>query len=263
MGFMGGLSPLLWIFGLVAAVLAVALAIFLPIARRRKRVAARLRRNPKGGVRGRQLRQIGLGLILSEAWGAYTDSLATGTPKAKLRTMLGGDWGIKDSETARDTLRSLLDGGHRAVLDPALHVYTHSRPQGWDAALAATNLPPVEFRAALEGLDAVVKRLSATGLITRADLANSMGAWDFGRVVAIARAAYDCGYIGETEAWALIGEAEARARQIYRSWKDFAASYLIGRALWAGERGADVTMAFAEIAETLKTDRASPWLNTR
>lgn len=260
---MSGLSHLLWIFGLVAAVFAVILAILLPIARRRRQISTRLRRAPNGRVSGRQLRQIGLGLILSEAWGAYTDSLATGTPKAKLRTMLGGDWAIKDSETARDTLRSLLDSGHRAVLDPALRVYRHSRRENWDAALAAENLPPVEFRAALEGLDAVVHRLSATGLITSSDLANSTGAWDFGRVVAVARAAYDCGYIGETEAWALIGEAEARTRRTYKSWKDFAASYLIGRALWAGDRGTDVTMAFAEIAETLKTDPASPWLKAR
>lgn len=260
---MGGLSHLLWILGLVAAVFAVGLAIFLPIARRRRQISTRLRRNPKGAVTGRQLRQIGLGLILSEAWGAYTDSLATGTPKAKLRAMLGGDWRITDSESARDTLRSLLDGGHRAVLDPALRVYVHNRRENWDAALAAANLPTAEFHTALEGLDAVVHRLSATGMITRADLNNSIGAWDFGRVVAVARAAYDCGYIGETEAWALIGEAEARARQTYRSWKDFAASYLIGRALWAGDRGTDVTMAFAEIAETLETNRASPWLKTR
>jgi hypothetical protein len=260
---MGEVSHLLWIFGPVAVVFAAGLVILLRIARRRRQISTRLRRAPKGHVKGLRLRQIGLGLILSEAWGAYTDSLTTGTPKAKLRAMLGGDWRITDSESARDTLRSLLDLGHRAVLDPTLRVYAITPRESWNAALAAANLPVAEFRTALEGLDAVVHRLSATGLITSADLKNSIGAWDFGRVVAIARAAYDCGYIGETEAWALIGEADARARRIYKSWNDFAASYLIGRALWAGHRGTDVTMAFAEIAETLKTDPASPWLKAR
>lgn len=83
-----------------------------------------------------------------------------------------------------------------------------------------------------------------------------MAAWDFSRVVSLARAAHDAGFISEPQAWQAIERAATAARQDNHSWCEFVASYLIGPALWGGDESLD---HFIDVCRRMFADPTSPW----
>lgn len=248
---------MLVVFGGIAAIVVIALAIMLPIALRTRAAQSRgpIARNPKGGEQGARLAQLGLGAPLSGHWSAYADSLTTGAPVPGLRQMLREAWEVKDAPTASAQLRSLIDRGHRADLDPLREIYAAGGRDSWVPALAREGFS-TDARRALTGLDSVWRMLEQSGIATRQDLARSMVAWDIARTVAIARAAHDCGYLSATQAWEFIGEAAALVQTNYPGWREYAASFLIGRSLWGGH---DTLAQFVEMARTLLDAADSPW----
>lgn len=60
----------------------------------------------------------------------------------------------------------------------------------------------------------------------------SVKAWDYGRFVFVARAAYTAGYISEAEALALIENIGYETKLRFSSWQEFADNYVIGRSFW-------------------------------
>ena len=82
-------------------------------------------------------------------------------------------------------------------------------------------------------------------------------AWDMGRIVNVARYAYDCGYISENQAWEYIFFAEQEASACYADWAAFGKAYIIGRALWGGK---NMNLYGAiDTVNSLKKDKKSPW----
>jgi len=59
-------------------------------------------------------------------------------------------------------------------------------------------------------------------------------AWDFGRVVYIARNSTALGYVKEDEAWSYIEKAANAASGLYKDWREYLAAYALGRALAFG-----------------------------
>ena len=82
-------------------------------------------------------------------------------------------------------------------------------------------------------------------------------AWDFGRLVNVARWCLACGYINEDTAWKYIMHAKDEAARIYANWTDFARAYITGRAIWGGDSVALDDMM--DIADGLLKDETSPW----
>lgn len=71
------------------------------------------------------------------------------------------------------------------------------------------------------------------------------------------RCCFDVGYISDDEAWSYINNARQTSKEHYRSWKEFASGYVIGRAMWSGN-----TMSLTgiiTIAQSLLDDEESPW----
>ncbi|MCL2637620.1 MAG: DUF4240 domain-containing protein [Oscillospiraceae bacterium] len=54
-------------------------------------------------------------------------------------------------------------------------------------------------------------------------------AYDYGRILYIARASFVSGYITEDEAWFYLSIAAKKASRIYNSWREYAAAYALGR----------------------------------
>jgi hypothetical protein len=57
-------------------------------------------------------------------------------------------------------------------------------------------------------------------------------AWDFGRLVRLARFFFSADYISEEEAWQLIKYAALTVQPLFNSWKEYHESYALGRKLW-------------------------------
>jgi hypothetical protein len=212
-------------------------------------------RNPKGGEEGQRLALLGIGAILSSQWLAFCNSLTTGAWRWKLKIMLSRDWDVNNATQAADTLRWLLDEGQRGGFDPLREIYEANSREAWPRALEAAGFTP-QASNSLTRLDSAWGRLERARVVSRADLARSVAAWDLGRAVAIARAAHDCGYLSPSDAWNVINEAGAKAAAIYRDWREFAAGYLIGRCLWGGSRNLD---EFIPLAKRYLEDKESPW----
>jgi len=112
----------------------------------------------------------------------------------------------------------------------------------------------------LEQLDAVLPLLAQAGIGDARDATRTVLAWDLVRVVANARAAHECGYIADDEAWRLIERAYERARGAYGSWREVATSYVIGRALWGGD--GEPLDHFVEVSARMLNDPRSPYCTT-
>lgn len=82
--------------------------------------------------------------------------------------------------------------------------------------------------------------------------------WDAGRIVFVARACCEMGYLSEEEAWRYIDRADALAHEALGSWHDLAMSYIIGRSLWGGKRAYNSVMKTT--ADVLLSDPKSPWV---
>jgi len=71
------------------------------------------------------------------------------------------------------------------------------------------------------------------------DEIRSLAAWDYGRTVFFARTSAIAGYMSEEEAWRYMMVAADNAAAQYSGWRQFAAAYMMGRAIAYGRNGVD------------------------
>lgn len=76
------------------------------------------------------------------------------------------------------------------------------------------------YKSAQEGM---MKRLSFTK--SDFDQVNTIAAWDFERVINIARWSYIVGYLTEDQAWNYIERAANAASPIFQSWNEYFISF--------------------------------------
>lgn len=149
-------------------------------------------------------------------------------------------WGIMDRPSALDSLDGLLMVGHRTqtnnyagldlILDMLRH-YDSLTPEEQDAL--ATHKA---------GLDSLYGYLTSPDYYeedhyTMAELEaiDTLSAWDYDRLVTVARWCYSLGYITEEEMYAYAQQAADLAVADYDGWRDYCAAVIIGRTLWLGQ----------------------------
>jgi hypothetical protein len=115
-------------------------------------------------------------------------------------------WGVSNTQDALDTLGRLRNEGHREKFERELK----KKAAYWQAEFAK-------------------KPFLRTRAVT------SVGAWDYGRLVNVARWSYDCGYLSWEQAWEFIEAGSQLAQQEYTSWEGFATGFLAGRLMWSPE----------------------------
>ena len=87
----------------------------------------------------------------------------------------------------------------------------------------------------------------------------SLVGWDFCRAIFLCRAAYECGYISENEAWYHIMVYAQYLQQTFDSWEDLGRNYIIGRQFWSSKRTHENGSDFNDIYMRLLETPSSPW----
>ena len=223
----------------------------LPTLRDLKRVAEStpFAKNPKGtSLSSEQIKALSVGAINGEQVSAYIDTLETGMDESRLSRGLGEAWGVTDPDSARDTLEWLRTAGHRQYFETVYRIQQHHAAKDWRAAVE-TQFPDADT----EQVHGFVKNLAETiddlknkDNVGPADFDRGILAWDMGRLVVVARMAYDKGLAGEEQCEA-----------VFSSWGQLYQSYIIGRAMWSG---AGMTLdGIKEIVHDLLEKEGSPW----
>lgn len=225
-----------------------------------------------------ELFAISLSLIIAEQNGAYVDSLKTGKTDFPQKQMMQKNWGIYDRDNAIDFMESRMQEGHRRLFNRLLEIYiaqdcvdaVHIDFTGTEFEIKASDEDEDDYNddytldwqdvvGYLENLDAVYELDDANAWFgdMEKDLIIGTDAWDFGRIVFVARVCYTLGYISEGEAWKYINQLTQMAKQKFTNWDSYATSYMLGRAMWSGNDGEWETVAgFAGDALDAKQ---SPW----
>lgn len=234
-------------------------------------------------------RALNAGLINSEQIMAYCDSYTTGLSDETLHEGLGSHWGISSPQEAAETLESLSRYGHRFFYDIVYRVYSDGasadgRQEVLEALVASGrygSLETVRQQIAAQGpseaKDAVFSALEqamemlenvrsvfrlledkVNGSYRPKDYAAGILAWDLGRLVTVARMSLDCKYIESSELSRILAHVDKELRSNFSSWPQFAKSYIIGRASWAGKNM--MLGGITGIAEDLMADDRSPWV---
>lgn len=182
------------------------------------------------------------------------DKLDVNIPISILRSeILDGWWGITDRKSAISILNWLKDSGHRGEFlftHAIIMMSTSGNPNSYD-----------EFRdveMATQFADGVTIKSYDFTFEHRDDLyPKSLIAWDFVRLVNVARWSYTAGYITEDEAWRYMLFAGQKLQSEYSSWKELANHYILGRTYWNHETDHPDTQS--SINYLLSLNSESPW----
>jgi hypothetical protein len=234
-------------------------------------------------------RALRAGLINSEQVMAYCDSYTTGLSGSDLAEGLSSYWSINSPQEAAETLEWLGRYGHRFYYDIVFQVHSDGatgdgRQEVLEALVAsgrygspetvrkqiATPGPSEEKDLVFSALDEAMEMLGnfrsifrlledeVNGSYSPKDYSTGILAWDLGRLVTVARMSLDLKYIGQDEFNRILSHVDGELRSHFSSWPQFAKSYIIGRASWAGQ---NMTLGgIIGIAEDLMTDAKSPWV---
>lgn len=206
-----------------------------------------------------QFSAINIGAINAEQTGYFCDSLATGSAVAEIKENLSNYYGIADRDTALETLEWLFTSGHRMYFDLIKGVMSGQEAQIDSSELDEEDIARInEYASNLQESAGTLSECSFIELNQPADLyRQSIAAWDMGRLVLVTRCCFDAGYISDQEAWQYILNARQLSQRAYKSWEEFAAGYVIGRAMWSGNT---MTLpGIIGITQGLLADQESPW----
>lgn len=209
-------------------------------------------------------RQLAVGAVLSENNAFPVNVLDPHKSRAEMREWLASWWDTRDSEQARARIHALLTGGHAVTFDTLIAVASEGDPDAsreyLEEVFAAELDKDPELAEFISHHPEALSRLEALGyLLTPADIARGTRAYDLGRAVTVARVAFGADYLKREEAFTLVRMAAFLAARSFASWRQFATSYLLGRALWGGVDDPSFD-AMVRIADELQRNPRSPWV---
>lgn len=209
-------------------------------------------------------RQLAVGAVLNENNAFPINVLDPHKSRAEMRDWLASSWSTRNAEQARERIHALLTGGHAVTFDALIAVAAEGDPDAsrehLEEVFASELDEDPELAEFISHHPEAIARLEALGyLVTPADIARGTRAYDFGRAVTVARVAFGAGYLKREEAMALVRMAAFLAARSFASWRQFATSYLLGRALWGGVDDPSFD-AMVRIADELLRNPRSPWM---
>lgn len=189
--------------------------------------------------------------------------LETRSGREESTIVLARDWGVNDRAGLIGMLDWLEHAGHQ--------VYFQSV---WDIISVAA---PQDVREMLESLQRAVREqgdktdvvaygenlLDAHQYLTQTRGFFQNGGktdiltWDLGRAINLCRWGFDAGFLGREEALEYISRFGRRLRQHYPSWENLSECFILGFAMWSGDRQ-EIDQRCNE-HRTLLSDAGSPW----
>lgn len=202
---------------------------------------------------------ISLGQVIGEQNNYFVNSLLAAEDRDSHKKSLKKWWGIDDKASAHEILASRSREGHRALFNELVDLFLQ-----YDGDTDKLDKNGADYEVLVEYFDKVNDVLDTEegqewfpNIYT--DFQVKCNAWDVGRMVFVARTCYTLGYITEAEAWQYINYVTEIAKQSFNGWRNYAKSYLLGRAFWGGNNYDDFG-SFANVVEMLVEDEDSPWV---
>lgn len=203
-----------------------------------------------------QQRLLAFGAVLAEKNGMGLEQIFDRNEsfKTKCKDVLASAWEITDNASAKTVLDWMFVDGIRA--------YSHEYFNG-DEILEIASLPEEAdeeslnlLKERIESYDACVSALKNDYGYTDEKLENvtTTAAFDYDRLITLARWCYACEYLSEDELWGYAGAVAKAAAESYDGWDEYFAGVVIGRAVTLGGGLSD-----AAVAEKLILSEDSPY----
>lgn len=184
------------------------------------------------------------GGILGSRNGDVFDTLQTTNPLSK--KTLEEYWDINDKKSAIETLDWLVTEGHRIDCDAVLKVLKDGNIEEYPQLKDVQKLYEQCNNMMISDLGIDKKTL---------DKVDNIGAWDYDRLVNVARWCYDAQYITEEETWKYINEAKQLSQKSFDSWEEYYISHVYGRSIaYDGD-----PKELLEVGKKLLKDENSIW----
>lgn len=181
----------------------------------------------------------------------YVDSLESTTDTETLKAMLKEWWDVTDKKTVLETIDWLLNEGQHADADVAL---AEIKKRGLDAI---TEEEKGDEDSKICDVFTIAEFLTDVNESTVEELPVTVLGWDLVRAVNVARWAYLCDYINESEMWKEIEAAVDIAKKTFNSWEEYGLSFAVGRGVWRGDT--DDYETAEEVIAVLTRQEESPW----
>jgi uncharacterized lipoprotein YehR (DUF1307 family) len=182
----------------------------------------------KGKLSKEQENALVFGAVLTTRNNMPFDDLKAAEYKDASIQVLQSAWDVTDTATAKAALDSLMTEGHRADVDPIL-----AELRTPEAATENSE----EFQAYEDVKKNLIDGYGYTA--EQIDGIKTASAWDYDRLVNVARFSYSAGYITEQEMWDYINKAVTQAKNDYNSWEEYFAGVMLGRTIAYGQPFAD------------------------
>lgn len=132
---------------------------------------------------------------------------------------LEDSWGLHNRHELLEMLRRMTDHGHAADLQPAYWQWERCLPSEWQALLHRLSPQDVALH---EFASRTYGECGSGGI----------HAWDLGRMGFLLRCSVLNGWLDPLDSLWLHSRLAVRARYYYRSWNQYVAGFLAGRAYW-------------------------------
>lgn len=159
---------------------------------------------------------IAAGGIISSKNGENVTTLKSDMFRNVVEYVAKSSWDVTDRESAIKTLNWLRDEGHRSQYDAMV------------GYLDNANIPyDQDLRKKIVFFEEFIKK-------NRNEIGNrSLLAWDYDRLMNVARWSYTLGYITEEEAWKYMLPAGIELQNTYSSWDQLGSQHILGRIWWS------------------------------
>ncbi len=145
--------------------------------------------------------------------------------------MLSRDWGIKSREDLLMTIDRMEKNGHANSLENIKSII--GELSGDDFSIFQIYN---KYRLSQKQYNYLKFTLANFSLFKN----RSILVWDYGRIIALCRWGYDCGYLTKEEAWEKIMYYAKKIQPMYSSWADYGFDYYMGRVFWASGFGKEL-----------------------
>lgn len=201
-----------------------------------------------------------LGYILSHRYQHFYNSLFISGPeslKKKWKEGMLDDWDILGPESAKNILDSFLEEGHRKSYNYIIELYLKCNG---DTNRVIDSENREIFVHYFEKLNHVLNLKQGKKWYPKPekDLWLGTSAFDYGRMIFVARICYFIGYFSEEEAWEYINKFSRLAKNDFSNWNDYAKSYMLGRVMWNANRDNQFDPLTRSLS-VLIANKYSPW----
>ena len=213
-----------------------------------------------GDVTTLESKKILISAIFAEQQGAYLNTLTMGIGN-RMFSLLSDWWGIDERDEALETFDFLENKVYAYYFPTVCEAWRADTDEEREEIILSAMTTDEDAEKAYEqtnNLLIAIDKMKALKLIeSEADVEKiGVTGWDAGRLAFMARLCFDAGYITEAEAWRYIDAAYKMAHQRFRSWDEFAKSYVLGRFIWADDESNEF---IKQIADDLINKPHSPW----